>query len=209
MATNNAINSSNPIQVAKGGTGVASTTAYAVLCGGTTSTGALQSIASVGSSGDVLTSNGAGALPTFQTPSGGISFVSVTLTNSQIKALHATPIQIIAAPGAGKFISIIKAFGQLNYGGNNAFTNTGSGQINLYYNNGSGQITNAIMSSSAITATATSITYQAQSSILSVASTGLANQAIVAYQTSATEISGNAANDNTITIYVYYTTVTL
>ncbi len=54
------------IDVAHGGTGVASTTAYAVLCGGTTSTAALQSIASVGSSGDVLTSNGAGALPTFQ-----------------------------------------------------------------------------------------------------------------------------------------------
>lgn len=52
--------------VAGGGTGVASTTAYAVLCGGTTSTGPLQSIASVGTAGLVLTSNGAGALPTFQ-----------------------------------------------------------------------------------------------------------------------------------------------
>lgn len=55
------------VVVADGGTGVSSATAYAVLCGGTTSTGALQSIASVGTSGQVLTSNGAGALPTFQT----------------------------------------------------------------------------------------------------------------------------------------------
>lgn len=54
------------LPVAGGGTGVSSTTAYAVLCGGTTSTGALQSIAGVGTSGQVLTSNGAGALPTFQ-----------------------------------------------------------------------------------------------------------------------------------------------
>jgi hypothetical protein len=52
--------------VAGGGTGVTSNTAYAVLCGGTTGTGAIQSVASVGSSGQVLTSNGAGALPTFQ-----------------------------------------------------------------------------------------------------------------------------------------------
>ncbi len=52
--------------VAGGGTGVTSNTAYAVLCGGTTSTGAIQSIAGVGTSGQVLTSNGAGALPTFQ-----------------------------------------------------------------------------------------------------------------------------------------------
>ena len=54
------------LPVAGGGTGVASLTTYAVICGGTTTTGAVQSIASVGTSGQVLTSNGAGALPTFQ-----------------------------------------------------------------------------------------------------------------------------------------------
>lgn len=67
MATRNALNTQNPIEVAKGGSGLASATAYAVLCGGTTATAALQSIASVGTSGQLLTSNGAGALPTFQT----------------------------------------------------------------------------------------------------------------------------------------------
>jgi hypothetical protein len=54
------------VGVADGGTGVSSLTAYAVLCGGTTSTGPIQSIASVGTAGQLLTSNGAGALPTFQ-----------------------------------------------------------------------------------------------------------------------------------------------
>jgi len=60
-----------PVTVANGGTGSASHTAYAVLCGGTTSTNPVQSIASVGTSGQVLTSNGAGALPTFQAAGGG------------------------------------------------------------------------------------------------------------------------------------------
>lgn len=60
-----------PLPVAQGGTGVTSTTAYAVLCGGTTSTGNLQSIAGVGTTGQVLTSNGAGALPTFTTLQSG------------------------------------------------------------------------------------------------------------------------------------------
>lgn len=55
------------LTVPHGGTGVVSLTPYAVLCGGTTSTGALQSMSSVGTSGQVLTSNGASALPTFQT----------------------------------------------------------------------------------------------------------------------------------------------
>jgi hypothetical protein len=57
--------------VANGGTGATTQTAYAVLCGGTTATGAYQSIASVGTAAQVLTSNGAGALPTFQTPAAG------------------------------------------------------------------------------------------------------------------------------------------
>lgn len=54
------------LNVANGGTGDASFTAYSVICGGTTSTGALQSVASVGTAGQVLTSNGAAALPTWQ-----------------------------------------------------------------------------------------------------------------------------------------------
>lgn len=73
------------VVVADGGTGLSSTTAYAVLCGGTTSTGALQSIASVGTSGQVLTSNGAGALPTFQTNSSG-SLVKISSSTASSSA---------------------------------------------------------------------------------------------------------------------------
>lgn len=58
------------VAVADGGTGVSSLTAYAPLFGGTTSTGPVQS-GTVGTAGQVLTSNGAGALPTFQSPSSG------------------------------------------------------------------------------------------------------------------------------------------
>lgn len=57
----------SPQPVVEGGTGDQSFTAYAVVAGGTTSTNPLQSIASVGTAGQLLTSNGAGALPTFQT----------------------------------------------------------------------------------------------------------------------------------------------
>jgi hypothetical protein len=70
--------------VAGGGTGVTSTTAYAVLCGGTTATAPIQSIASVGTTGQVLTSNGAAALPTFQTAasSGFTTVVIQTFTST-------------------------------------------------------------------------------------------------------------------------------
>jgi hypothetical protein len=74
-----------PVTVPNGGTGDTSLTAYAVLCGGTTSTNPVQPIASVGTLGQVLTSNGPGALPTMQTASsGGGSLVSiVTYTSTQ------------------------------------------------------------------------------------------------------------------------------
>jgi hypothetical protein len=52
--------------VPHGGTGVAALTPYAVLCGGTTGTGPVQPLAAVGTAGQLLTSNGAGALPSFQ-----------------------------------------------------------------------------------------------------------------------------------------------
>lgn len=64
--------------VAGGGTGLATTTAYGVITAGTTSTGAFQQVSGTGTSGQVLTSNGAGALPTWQTASGGVTQAKAT-----------------------------------------------------------------------------------------------------------------------------------
>ena len=79
-AANNALYSTSStaltagtLPVAAGGTGVASTTPYGIIAGGTTSTGTLQQVSGLGSSGQILTSNGAGTLPTWQTPSGGVT----------------------------------------------------------------------------------------------------------------------------------------
>jgi hypothetical protein len=52
--------------VAQGGTGDTSLTAWSLLAGGTTSTGPVQSLAALGTSGWPLLSGGAGALPSFQ-----------------------------------------------------------------------------------------------------------------------------------------------
>lgn len=59
------------LPVANGGTGNASYTAYALIAAGTTSTGAFQQVSGTGTSGYVLTSNGASALPTWQAASAG------------------------------------------------------------------------------------------------------------------------------------------
>jgi len=71
-----------PLAVNQGGTGVATTTAYAVQCGGTTSTGAFQAVSGLGTSGQLLTSNGAGALPSWQNAP-----VSTTITGTANQVL--------------------------------------------------------------------------------------------------------------------------
>jgi hypothetical protein len=56
------------LSVSKGGTGNTTFTAYSVICAGTTATGLFQNVSGLGSSGNVLTSAGAGALPTWSAP---------------------------------------------------------------------------------------------------------------------------------------------
>lgn len=57
-----------------GGTGLSTTTAYGLIAAGTTSTGNFQQVSGTGTSGQLLTSNGAGALPTWQNaPASGVS----------------------------------------------------------------------------------------------------------------------------------------
>jgi len=92
---------SGTLPVANGGTGSTSFTAYGVLTGGTTSTGAVQSVAAIGTSGQVLTSNGAGALPTFQTVSAGL-----TVTNDTSTATALYPTFTSATSGSISGISV-------------------------------------------------------------------------------------------------------
>jgi hypothetical protein len=140
-------NVTGTLPVANGGTGVASATAYALLAGGTTTTGPFQSIASVGTAGQVLTSNGAGALPTFQAASGGvttISFGSTGLTPSTATsgAVSVAGTLAVANGGTGQ---TSYTDGQLLIGnttGNTLAKATLTGTSNqVVVTNGSGSIT--------------------------------------------------------------------
>lgn len=163
-----------------------------------------------GTNGQVLTDQTAPDMSKFVTaPGGGILSVSGTLTNSQIKNLHGTPIQLLAAQGVGTVIVIISSCGKMNYGGNNAFV-AGAGQsVQVYFGSGTTATTWFLMANSALTATATQFDISAQASAVFGPNSAVDNQALYAYNPIATEISGNAANDNTITYKIDYMVVSI
>ncbi len=98
------LNLITPLQVAQGGTGDQTMPAYSLVCGGTSTTGAFQSVSDV-ATGQVLTSGGVGALPAFSaTP----SLTSITLGGGTALANYAegtfTPIVSgTTSAGAGTY----------------------------------------------------------------------------------------------------------
>ena len=158
-----------------------------------------------GTSGNVLTSDGTNWNST--APSGGLLVVSGTLTNSQIKNLHGTPVQIIAAPGAGKVVLIVAGALTLNYGGTNIFV-AGAGQF-ISFTYGTTISTGIILSNAAIVSASSQYVQPSATVSTATAYTNVANVAINAYNGSATEISGNAANDNTVSYNILYRIITI
>jgi hypothetical protein len=150
----------------------------------------------------VLTSDGTNWTSAAPSTSGNTLLVAVTLTSAQVKALNATPITIIAAPGAGKAIVIVFASGSLNYGGTNVFTAAAAQTIGLYYNTTAGRA--SLLANAQIIASASQIDSFTGTFGAAKTSSTYDNIALKAYNPVATEIAGNAANNNTVTIYVSY-----
>jgi hypothetical protein len=89
-------NFSGILPVGKGGTGNSTFMAYSVICAGVTATDPFQNVVGVGTLDQILTSNGPGTLPTWQTPSTAIGHaltktddtnVTLTLTGTPATAL--------------------------------------------------------------------------------------------------------------------------
>ena len=132
----------------------------------------------------------------------------VTLTNTQIKNIRATPVTLVAAPGVGKFIAPHSCYMELVYGGTNAFTAAAGDNLALKWKDG----TIAAILQGAIQAfvQATTNTFSkfvdsvAAGSTISVAKANVDNQPLVLHNITAGEIAGNAAADNTMRVILRY-----
>jgi hypothetical protein len=108
-----------PVTVPIGGTGNTTFTAYSVICAGTTATGTFQNVSGLGSSGNVLTSNGNGALPTWQAATGTGTVNSGTINDMAYYAATGTAVSGLATANNGILVtsgagvpSIATTFGQ-------------------------------------------------------------------------------------------------
>jgi len=121
------------LPVANGGTGVATTTAYGLITGGTTATGAFQN-AGTGTSGQVYQSKGAGSLGTWTSPNtlnaNPANPTGTTNTAGVMMGLN----QSITPSGSGVFMVIISgdlinsnkndgAYAEITYGTGTAPSN--------------------------------------------------------------------------------------
>ncbi len=122
-----------------------------------------------------------------------------------IKALHGTPIQAIAAPGANLCIHILGYSGVYVYGGSNVFVAAAAQNITLTYAPVTG-VSNVI-TTGILTGTTSTIVLKQDTNISASPVSDYSNVAITFYNTSATEISGNAANDNVVNWSITYTVV--
>lgn len=134
---------------------------------------------------------------------------TVTLTAAQVKGLRAAPATLVAAPGAGKLVVVESLVLQLNYGGNNGFTESTDNLV-LQYNDSGQDITGAIEMTGFIdqTADTVAIYYPAAIAAMAAATVGV-NEAVELFNTGDGEIAGNAANDNTLVATIAYRVVTL
>ncbi len=134
----------------------------------------------------------------------GFNCYSVSLTSAQVKALVGTPIVVIPAVGAGIGVVPIRGICKLTYGGNNAFTNVQN--LTLVYTGTTTTFGN--FNSNVFSATANTYGYLNPLATGIVANTSVENNSMSIVNL-ATDLTGNAANDNTVTINIYYATFKL
>mgnify|MGYP003490041633 FL=1 len=165
------------------------------LSGATTISGALSATSTADLSGAT----------SFTGAPGGQQTATVTLTNAQMLALRATPITIIPAPGAGKWIQVLEGCLVFNY---TAVYTESADNLALRYVDGSGAKASAdIEATGFVDATADAITNiapLAQLGTSSLTTAGVISNALVCIHNIGDGEFGGGNAANTVKVIVDY-----
>lgn len=126
---------------------------------------------------------------------------TVIITNAQIKALRAAPINLVGASGAGYFNQFISAVIKLN-AGTEALTESGDNLVIQY--DGGQDASAAIETTGFIDQTSDMIAVIPAATIAAVAAASVENDALELFNIGDGEIGGNATGDATLTVNITY-----
>lgn len=129
-----------------------------------------------------------------------------TLTNAQVKALRATPVTLVAAPGAGLVIIPHFLLLALDYGGTNVFTETAD-NLDLRYVGVASPVLATVEMTNFIDQSADTITHAIVATDKIVAAASAANKGVELFNNGDGEIGGNAGADNTVKWRLCYSVV--
>ncbi len=122
----------------------------------------------------------------------------VTIATAAVKTLNATPVALVAAPGAGKILVPVLVQFFLDYG-TTAYDGIAAGEdLNVRYTNGSGALVATIEATGFLDATADAYRWVTPTTAAAVA--GVANAALVLYMATG-EI---ATGDSPLKVRTYY-----
>lgn len=146
---------------------------------------------SVDASGNVAV--GAGSIGSAELHETTVRYAEVSISNTELLAIRATPKELVAAPGAGKVLEFISA--QLIFDYTAAYTESDD-NLAVKYENGSGvQVSETIECTNFLDATADTLTNAIAKADAIVAASGSVNKALVLHGTGNGEFGGgNAAN---------------
>lgn len=150
-----------------------------------------------GTTGQVLTSAGAGAVPTWSNTTLYYKYTTIELNQAQILALNTSPQTLVAAPGAGKVIIPFRVIVEVVYNTAAFATNT---QLDIM--EGATTIYSSVAGALAVTSN--------QISDLSIAATGVkrnTNTALTITVPGGDPTGGHASSQ--VNVHVYYDELTL
>ena len=145
----------------------------------------------------------AGSVSSNQLAANTIQYAEVSIAAAAIKTLRATPVQLVAAPGAGKFVEFVSAQLFLDYGG--AGLTESSDNLAVKFDSGSGvAVSETIEATGFIDQVADTITNAIAKKDVIVAKTAAENKKLVLHNTGSGEFGDAGTSTSVLRVKVAY-----